>query len=301
MPARVLTLTAVAAFAISLSPSLAGEARADHVFEMLRSYYATDALPLDVRETSREETDGILRRDLTFTAFDNEPVAARLEIPLDRENPPVILLLHGMTQSLAQWWREDTGPYSFPSRHRQAFLAAGYAVFAIDARNHGDRLGPTDFADPYTYLEKGYLEAAKKMISQSVIDARRAIDVLETLQGIDSSRIGLSGFSLGGYIGFLTTAVDSRVEASMIMAMPFTPVARGETQNYLSQFAYLEGLKDRKIGMIAATEDHFYRREPVDALVAAIPSKVDMTWIESGHDLPDSTKDIAVTFFAKNL
>lgn len=275
---------------------------ADAVFDVLRSYYATEAhLPLGVKIENETVDEAVRRIEFSYSAFDNEVVPARLEVPRDVVNPPVVILLHGLTQSREQWWRADDGPYSFPSRHRTELIQAGYAVLAIDARGHGERLDGTDFSDPAIYLERAYFDAGRKIIAETVIDVRRAIDVLETIEGIDTDRIGVTGFSLGAFIGYLAAAVEPRIDAGLIMAMPFLPLSEGHAVSFTSQFAYVDGIGDKPMGFIVGTEDQLYTREAVEALAGAMLVEPQVTWVESGHDLPDETALTSVTFFKDAL
>lgn len=288
----ISTISSVGLF-LSALPAIAKEP-----FSSLRSLYTLDAhLPQTVDVLSDETSEGVRRIELTFTAFDNEKVPARLEVLQNAENPPVIILLHGLTQSRAQWWRTDKGPYSFPSRHRKALVDAGFAVFAFDARKHGDRRGPADFADPGIYLQNGYFDAARKFIAETAIDVRSAINALDRIDGIDASNIGVTGFSLGAFIGYLATAVDTRIDAGFFMALPLLPVTKGEVASFTSPFAYAEGFDGRVMGLLAGTKDQLYTKEGIDSLAAAMRSDTQVTWIESDHDFPDSTADISVNFF----
>ena len=278
----------------------ASPAMAEGGFDLLRSYYAVDAhLPIALTVVSDTEVAGVRRVEFTYSAYDNQIVPARLDIPLGVDNPPVIIALHGITQSRAQWWREDHGPYSFPSRHRQGLTDAGFAVLAIDARVHGDRMVATDFPDQSIYLRESYFDAGRKIIAETVIDVRRAIDAAEEIDGIDTDRIGVTGFSLGAFIGYLAAAVDPRIDAGMIMAMPFLPVTEGEVASFTSQFNYVEGLAGKPMGFIAGTRDPLYTREAVDALEAAMQGQPEVTWVESEHDLPEDTAAISVAFFER--
>lgn len=289
----LLASTLVAASTMAALPVLA-----ETPFDYLRSYYATDAhLPQTVTLVHDAINQTTRRIDFTFTSFDNQTVPARLEIPEGVDAPPVIILMHGLTQSRAQWWRTDDGPYSFPSRHREALLKAGFAVLAIDARGHGDRMTSTDFQDPSAYLENWYVDSARKLIAETAIDVRSAIDALSQFEGIETDQIGLTGFSFGAFAGYLASAVDPRIDASLMMALPILPVSEGQSASFTSPFAYAPGFADKSVGFIAATEDTLYTREAVDALVAGLPVDPQVHWVESDHDLPDNTAALSVTFF----
>ena len=290
--------TIVASTLVAASTMAALPALAETPFDYLRSYFATDThLPQTVKVVHDAFNQTTRRIDFTYTSYDNQIVPARLEIPEGVETPPVIILMHGLTQSRAQWWRTDEGPYSFPSRHREALLKAGFAVLAIDARGHGDRMTGTDFQDPSAYLENWYVDSARKLIAETAIDVRSAIDALSQIEDIGTDRIGLTGFSFGAFAGYLASAVDPRIDASLMMALPILPVSEGQSASFTSPFAYAPGFAGKSVGFIAATEDTLYTREAVDALAAGLPVDPQVHWIESDHDLPDNTAALSVTFF----
>ena len=65
----------------------------------------------------------------------------------------------------------------------------GFAVFRIDIANHGERKRldyPFDLTGPYKYW-------TRNILTQTVFDLRRAIDLLATRPEIDSERIGYYG------------------------------------------------------------------------------------------------------------
>jgi dienelactone hydrolase len=273
-------------------------AHAESSFDILESYYTLDTqLPLSLKTVEELTTATGMVADFSFDAFDNAEITARLEMSTDPQftgKRPVVILLHGITQSLEQWWREDQGPYSFPAAHRAQLVENGFAVIAIDLRNHGARIEPHDFSNPYTYLENGYYEAARKMISQSVLDVRRTIDAVAEFEKLDSNRVAVVGFSLGAWTGYLSVAMDERIDAAVIIGMPFLPAAKDQTTSFISQFEYVEGLEEKPMLLVAGTEDHFYTREVVDALQSKMSTNTDVTWVDSGHDFPRSTATLTV-------
>lgn len=299
MPAlkQLMTISALSLALTSAPYSL----QAESSFDILRSYYATDVhLPLEIEITA--ENGSIT--EFFFSAFDNERVRARLERPdatLFPGRRPLVVLLHGITQSLDQWWRTDEGPYSFPSAHRETLVENGFAVLAIDLRNHGDRLQGADFEDPYAYLENAYFEAARKMISQSAIDVRRAVQTVGTFHSIDADRISLAGFSLGAWTGLIATAVEPRIDRAVFIGLPFLPPAEGETTHFISQTEYAPGLAGKPIHFVAGTTDHFHTREAVDAMMAALTKDASITWVESGHDFPRDTAALTLEFLKGDM
>lgn len=290
----------IAAVLAVASLAIVAPAKAETIFEYLRSYYTIDAhLPQNVDVQEETTTEFARRIEFTYSTFDNQLVPARLEIPKGTQMPPVIILLHGLTQSREQWWRTDDGPYSFPSHHRDALVQAGFAVLAIDARSHGERKSDTDFDDLLVYLSNGYVDAVRKLIAETAIDVRGAIDALNQVGGVNVDQVGLVGYSFGAFAGYLASAVDPRIDASLLMAMPILPVTEGQGASFTSPLAYAPGFEGKTLGFIAATEDTIYTRESFDALVAELPAEPQVNWIEGGHDLPEDTAAISVAFFQK--
>lgn len=62
-------------------------------------------MPQCVVTLSDERMGDVRRVEFTCSAFDNQVVPARLEVPGGVANPLVIIFLHGRAQSRAQWSR----------------------------------------------------------------------------------------------------------------------------------------------------------------------------------------------------
>ncbi len=123
-------------------------------------------------------------------------------------------------------------------------LSVGFAVLALDAQCHGDRIAVNDyapvnhFADPSAAgnPRKGYFTQPDIYV-QTTRDYRRAIDYLETRGEIDQRRIGVLGYSMGGTQTFLLAGVEPRVRVCVAVAAPaemskWSPIA---PQNFVAQ------------------------------------------------------------------
>ncbi|MBE7638219.1 alpha/beta fold hydrolase [Sneathiella sp. P13V-1] len=274
---------------------------AENVFEVLSTYYATDNMPIDAMLSKGVSTDLGTTFEVKFRGYDREWVTGRLEIPKGVQKPAVVILLHGLTQSKDQWWREE-GQYSFPSQHRKTLVENGVAVLALDARNHGDRKEAKDFEDPYTYVKKQYFEAGSKMISETALDVRRAIDFLEAQGTVDTNRVGVAGFSLGGHIGWIASSVDHRIDRALIMAMPIIGNGPDLSPRFTEQQLYYPGLKDTPVMMIIATDDIFYTVQSATKVFDGLISKdKELVIIEGPHDLPISSAEYSKSFLADKL
>ena len=93
----------------------------------------------------------------------------------------------------------------------------GFIAVAIDGRYHGERTAKGPGAAEYV---EAILRAYRTgndhpFLYDTVWDAMRLIDYLETREDIDSRRIGMIGFSKGGIEAYFTAAVDPRVAVAI--------------------------------------------------------------------------------------
>jgi dienelactone hydrolase len=134
-----------------------------------------------------------------------------------------VLLLHGWSGSKEHFWIDNN--YISGGNMRRALVNEGFAVFALDAQCHGDRIAQNEFAPvnpsgpPGVPPRKGYF-TQREIYVQTTIDYRRALDYLKTRPEVDSARIGAFGYSMGGTQTFLLTGVDNRIKAAVACAVP---------------------------------------------------------------------------------
>lgn len=167
----------------------------------VKLYEYDRSLSLEAEEELVEKRNGYKLYKVRFNSVNEERVPALLAVPLRGSPPyPCIVMLHGYGGS-----KEDMLDF--------ASLAAenGYAMMAIDAQFHGERKRPGKA------LYSINMTRTRDGIIQTVIDARRAVDYLESRQDIDPTRIALVGGSMGAIIGALFAGVESRVKAAVLI------------------------------------------------------------------------------------
>jgi cephalosporin-C deacetylase-like acetyl esterase len=182
---------------------LAACAKDSHI--SLEAFYGYDRnFPLEPRVDLIEEAAGHSVYHVTYLSVHDKNVTGLLSLPRPVADPvPVILFLHGI---------RDTKSEDYMESGNRIFLQHGYAVFRIDAENHGERKRYDDELD----LTEGYPYWTRDVIVQTVFDLRRAVDYLSTRPEIDANRIGYFGASFGGFIGVVFAGVDTRVKAPVI-------------------------------------------------------------------------------------
>lgn len=159
-----------------------------------------------------EETSGgdHTLRKLVFQTEPNEFVSSYLLVPKNlRAKTPVIICPHQTTQ---EGKREPAGLAGNPQLQTALHLVKrGFVTFTYDAICFGERHDAASghYGDAIPFYRR---HPRWSMIGKMVWDLSRAIDYLETLDFVDSSRIGSVGHSHGGITTLFAMAFDERVK-----------------------------------------------------------------------------------------
>lgn len=260
-------------------------------------YYAYDhGVPLNSEINIIEETEKYTLYSLSFDGAWGRRVPALYMVPKSGRPPyPAIVFGHGFLGN------KDA------VRPALGFMAEKHiAAVSIDMWYHGDRT--VEGKQMYSR----YLYQMREGLALSVVDLRRAVDFLESRTGeIDSGRIGYAGASMGGILGALFAAVDTRVQAPVF-------IVGGSNWEYLFThslvaqvgvgFTYAESKSLGRLAtrilapvdplnlvqliaprpMLMLNAKHDVLVNPVSSkmmFVRAMPPKK-IVWFDSGHDLP---------------
>ncbi len=146
------------------------------------------------------------------------------------------------------------------------FVNAGYAVCIYDQIGFGSRLVEE------SRLFYNRFPGWSKM-GRMVADVRWAVDALSELESIDSQRIYVAGYSLGGAVGMYSAALDERI-AGVISVCGFTPMrfnTPGKTTEGIYEYSHLHGLLPR-LGFFVKNEKHIpYDFHEILAAIAPRP------------------------------
>ena len=209
--ALVLLVGAIGAEPGPRIPKVSDETRA-----AIAGFYDYDpSIPLAARVVDRDSLDTGVRERVVFRGVRGFLVSAYLERPAATAAPaPVVLLLHGWSAAKDRWWLD--GGYISGGDLRRALLAAGYAVFAVDAQAHGDRIAEND----YGHVNDRSWFTVDDIVTQTARDCRRGLDYLAGRDDIDAERLGVVGYSMGGWLAFILAAVDDRIDVAVAVAPP---------------------------------------------------------------------------------
>nr|AUN36309.1 hypothetical protein [uncultured bacterium] len=156
------------------------------------------------------ETDDYRQLKISYDSEPGEAVRAYLLLP-HRPNGGSVLCLHGTSPQA-----KDTqlGAGELPNRDWARFLSRhGFITLSPDHVCAGERLphGERAYETRTFYQRHPHWSAFGKM----VWDGARALDILETVEGVDSMRLGCIGHSLGGYGSIWLAAFDERIRAAV--------------------------------------------------------------------------------------
>jgi dienelactone hydrolase len=116
---------------------------------------------------------------------------------------PAIIVLHGTGDS-----KDGMKPLM------EAFANRGFLAVAIDARHHGVRA--FDAGEYARAILQAYRTGqGHPFLYDTVWDAMRLVDYLQTRSDVEGARIGMVGISKGGMETYLTAAADPRIAAAI--------------------------------------------------------------------------------------
>lgn len=309
-PICLLTLFAVAGLVFWTLPICAqSAAEIEHVgeegFGVLKEIYDYDAtIPLETRVVEKAVKENIEREKIVFRGAQGFLVPGYFQLPPERNGPvPCVLLLHGWSGSKEHWWADNN--YISGGQVRKALLVSGYAVLALDAQCHGDRIAVNDYA-PVNHFQdkelgpaqrKGYL-TLREIYIQTTRDYRRAIDYLTSRPEIDPQRIGVWGYSMGGAQAYLLTGVEPRIKAVVSCCAPkdadrFSPVG---PQNFFPGFG------ERPFLTVMGRTDELCPVEHAQAMHELNPSpQKELILLDAGHKFPPEFVPPAVAWLKSKL
>lgn len=153
---------------------------------------------LDVKVHETVKLDGYERRRISFTTEPGDRALGYLLVPNGAKRLPAVLCCHQTNKAGGAEPVGLAGPdYVY---YAKELAERGYVTLAIDYPNFGEYK-----FDPYT---RGYASATMK----GIVNHRRAIDLLQSLNEVDPERIGVVGHSLGGHNSLFVAAFDERIK-----------------------------------------------------------------------------------------
>lgn len=182
-----------------------------------------------IREVAVE--DGITRYHVTFRSETDDRVVAWLLVPARarRQPAPAIVCLHSTTfgtgkdstiglagmrpgTPAAQWAEFYRNP-EVGQAYGRDLARHGYVTISPDFVTDGERIRPGErLMDTRPFYQR---HPEWSMMGKNTWDIMRCVDFLETLDFVDATRIGCTGWSLGGHCTLFAAAFDERIGAAI--------------------------------------------------------------------------------------
>lgn len=203
-----------------------------------------------------------MNRKVTFKNNRGFRLAANIEGLREGESLPVVIFAHGLNSS------KDSPRNLYIA---EEIIKSGMVSVLLDFTGHGESEG----------------SRSDVSIDQFVRDLDVCIGYIESIDGIDISRIGTCGSSIGGTAAFLKASADNRIKVLVLRSAPAegyykyaqyinipTLIVQGEADPILeeSKILYNHLVGKKKLVLIKGA-DHLYSRqehmkEAKDAIVA---------------------------------
>ena len=269
-------------------------------FEVMRQFFNYDQdIPLEASIVERIDRHEYVREKIVFSGPGNSRVPGYLAIPKNGASPyPCVLQLHGIGSSKESWWEDNS--FSLGGQLTKELLKSGFAVLSLDAEYHGERLANNDFESPEVFtFQKGWYLRTRDMVVQSVIEYRRAIDYLASRVEIDTSKLGIIGYSMGGMMTFNLTAVDPRIKVAVASV---TPILK-EQHSAMAAHNFASSITNQPFLMLMGNADkrNYTKVEARQLHDIIISNTKRLVFYESGHQLPSEWTKTATEWMEKYL
>ena len=217
-----------------------------------------------------------------------ERVPASLLLPKGEPAAPAVLLLHGFSSSKERMV-QSVG---------RALQQRGVASLALDLPFHGERDGAdveVPFRNPIALVSAW---------RSAVREARAAIEWLGGQPEIDGMRLGVLGYSLGGFLALMTASEEEAVRVIALAAAGDLP----DSTPYLSllrravdPLRAVRRLNGRPLLLVNGRRDTTTRPPQAERLFALAEEPKELYWYDGGHWPPVSAIEYAAEWMAEAL
>ena len=226
----------------------------EHARTLLRQSLLTptSANPFTPQTLMSEDRGTYRAEKLAFNVTDENRIAALMLTPKSAGPHPAIVLLHDHGSKFDIGKEKLIRPLRDAARLASAeawvdkffsgrfigdeLAQRGYVVIAIDSPGWGDRY------EQQQALASNYFNLGRSLAGEVAYEDLRTVDFLSTLKEVDNKRIGVLGFSMGGFRAWQLAALSDKVAATAAISwfgtwnglmQPGNNVLRGQSAFYM--------------------------------------------------------------------
>ena len=230
----------------------------EHARTLLRQSLLTptSASPFTPQTLMSEDRGTYRAEKLAFNVTDENRIAALMLTPKSAGPHPAIVLLHDHGSKFDIGKEKLIRPLRDAARLASAEAWAdkffsgrcigdelaqrGYVVIAIDSPGWGDR-GPMTYEQQQA-LASNYFNLGRALAGEVAYEDLRTVDFVSTLKELHNKRIGVLGFSMGGFRAWQLAALSDKVAATAAISwfgtwnglmQPGNNVLRGQSAFYM--------------------------------------------------------------------
>lgn len=175
--------------------------------------------------------NGIIRYHVSFQSEPDDRVTAWLLVPegAKRRRTPAIICLHSTTFGTgkdstiglagmrpgqpAEQWEEFYRNPEVGQAYGRDLAWHGYVTLSIDFLTDGERIRPGErLMDTRGFYAR---HPEWSMIGKNIWDIQRSVDFLQSLDFVDGTQIGCTGWSLGGHMTVFAAAFEPRITVAI--------------------------------------------------------------------------------------
>jgi dienelactone hydrolase len=292
-----LRLMIVLATALALTACSSGGSKAKKPSSLEAPYAYDQSQPLDLSTKKTLRQGGVELRDVSFKGPHGEGVPAYLAVPTGKGPHPAVIYAHGSSGD-----RRDLLLYGI------LLAQKGGVAMALEMNYSAARTT--------TQPPKGIrgAEAVARNQIEAVVEVRRAVDVLRSLDFVDKDRIGYVGWSAGARTGAILAGVDHRIRAFDLLAGGALPIGAslvGAPANVRPRLTVVLRKTDplRYVAHAAPSallfqdgrKDELVPQNALTGLAQAGSKPKELRWYDSGHVPNAAAWDYSFTWLSKQL
>ncbi|WP_208586470.1 dienelactone hydrolase family protein [Gracilibacillus suaedae] len=203
--------------------------------ELLGDFSYLDETRVKMKPTVMEtkEFDDYTRELITLPVTELIQIPVYVLTPKDEQHTyPSVLAVHGHgygvneAVGLTNSGEEEQGEPGIHKRFAVELVKRGLKVFAPEVIGFGERRLTRDKEagniNSCEAMATNLLMEGKTLAGLRIWEARRLLDYMEACSDVNTSRIGMMGFSGGAVVTTYTAALDLRVSATVLTGFPNT-------------------------------------------------------------------------------
>ena len=266
-----LLLSACSPSALSVEPTLTPIPPTASTPQELLEYFVYDtSLPLEAEWGKMNDTDDIEVHTISYASLMGDRVPAYLVKPAGVGPYPGVIFLHcGHSASCTK--TEFT---------YEAIQLAKMGIVSLSIDGPLLRMSEANF-DP------------EQMFIYSVLDVRRAVDLLGSLPEIDGGKIAFVGHSYGATTGGILAGVETRLIGFILMAghAEISKLDGPEEIQFLDAVNYIGHADQAALFFQFAEQDLFISHDAANFYFEAASQNKEILWYDSDHDFNSEARN----------